>query len=226
MDKLSLYELFSFVIPGGIALHLLNWCSVNILQMGTVFSINDLSSSLTVLLCALFIGVLLHLLTFSLFMKYKSYNQIIYKSVQEINLDEYTISIIPFLNKEYENSKQHTIEKIENYNVPAQYLFDYAYYYLEVNGKNTQAKNFQSLYFFFRNLFTLSIIAIFLLFITIMYSAFNSLGVSIILKTVLYAGGFIGVMCITVPVANWLRKKMIITVFGSYYADRVHQTNK
>lgn len=226
MDKLSLYELFSFVIPGGIALHLLNWCSINILQMGTVFSINDLSSSLTVLLCALFIGVLLHLLTFSLFMKYKSYNLIIYKSVQEINFDKYTSSIIPFLNKEYEHSKQHAIEKIVNYNIPAQYLFDYAYYYLEVNGKNTQAKNFQSLYFFFRNLFTLSIVAIILLVIALLYSALSSLGVSVILKTVLYIGCFIGVMCITVPVANWLRRKMIITVFGSYYADRVHQTNK
>lgn len=226
MSKLSLYELFSFVIPGGIVLHLLNWCSVNVLNKDLIFSLSDLPNSLIAIVLALFIGVLLHLLTFSVFMRFEIYNQIIYKGVQEINFDEYILGIIPFLNKEYERSKQHAIDKIENYNIPAPYLFDYAYYYLEVNGKNTQTKNFQSLYFFFRNLFTLSIIAIFLLFVTIVYSAFNSLGISLILKTVLYAGCFIGVMCVTIPVANWLREKMIITVFGSYYADRVHQTNK
>ncbi|MCA4806652.1 type VI-B CRISPR accessory protein Csx27 [Myroides odoratimimus] len=226
MDKLSLYELFSFVIPGGIALHLLNWCSINVLSTGTLFNLTDLSNSLIALVFALLIGVALHIITFNILLKWSSYRQIIYKSVQQIKLDDYIQQVIPFLNQEYFHNKKHEVAANTNNAVPAENLFDYAYYYLEVNGKNAQAKNFQSLYFFFRNMFTLGIVSILILITALVYSTITSVGKDVLSEIVLKIAFFAVIIGIAVPVANWLRKKMIITVFGCYYADRVHQTNK
>lgn len=226
MDKLSLYELFSFVIPGGIALHLLNWCAVNVLDTDVIFSLSDLSSSLIALVQALLIGVTLHIITFNILLKCGGYRQMIYKSVQEVELDTYILQVIPFLNQEYFRNKKHEVAINADNAVPAENLFDYAYYYLEVNGKNAQAKNFQSLYFFFRNMFTLGLVSLLILIFALVYSLMRDLGGEVLRSIVMYIAFFTVIIGIAIPVANWLRRKMIITVFGCYYADRVHQSNK
>lgn len=225
MDKISVYEFFSFVVPGGLVLFLLNWCSINILKTGVIFSLSDLSNSLVSLVFALLIGTLLHTLTYSVLLKSKIYCRIIYKSVQEISLDDYTMRILPFLNQEYEKIKKHKVDDGGNDFVPASYLFDFAYYYLEVNSKNAQAKNFQSLYFLFRNIFTLGLVGICILTVAIVYSFFSRVDTSVFFDAILYLFLFIIISLLTIPVANWLRKKMIITVFGCYYADRSHHFN-
>ncbi|EHO06561.1 hypothetical protein HMPREF9712_03107 [Myroides odoratimimus CCUG 10230] len=75
-------------------------------------------------------------------------------------------------------------------------------------------------------MFTLGIVSIVILIIALVYSTITSVGKDVLSEIVFKIAFFAVIIGIAVPVANWLRKKMIITVFGCYYADRVHQTNK
>ncbi len=58
---------------------------------------------------------------------------------------------------EYIKDKKHKTEHTTG-DTPANYLFDYAYFYLETQGKIATAKNYQSIYFWFRNLFSICVI--------------------------------------------------------------------
>lgn len=219
MDKLSLYEILSFVIPGFIVIKLVDIFRFRLLGSNNLFSSDNIGDSLILFCASLVLGVIIHVLTTQVILKMPFLKKLVYTSVKDVELGEYSKLIIPYLNGEYTKLKKHDCNENTS-NQPTDYLFDFAYYYLEVNDKITQVKNFQSLYFMFRNFFTIGLILVPILLFTIFYSYYNelnqtqNLGLSLLIV-------FIGLL-VNIYVTRWLRIKMIERVFESYYADRTH----
>jgi len=219
MDKLSLYEILSFVIPGFIIIKLIDIFRYQLSGSNNIFSSDNIGDSLILFCASLVIGVIIHVLTTQVILKIRFLKKLVYTSVKDIELGKYSKLIIPYLNEEYAKLKKHDCEENTN-NQPSEYLFDFAYYYLEVNDKVTQVKNFQSLYFMFRNFFTIGLIVVPILLFTISYSYCNELdqtqnfGLSLLIVLIS--------LLVNIYVSRWLRIKMIERVFESYYADRIH----
>lgn len=219
MDKLSLYEILSFVIPGFIVIKLVDIFRFLLLGSNNLFSSDNIGDSLILFCVSLIFGVIIHVLTTQITLKISFFKKLVYTSVKDVELGKYSKLIIPYLNEEYTKLKKHDCDENTS-DQPTDYLFDFAYYYLEVNDKITQVKNFQSLYFMFRNFFTIGLILVPILLFTISYSYYNKLdqtqnfGLSLLIV-------FIGLLVI-IYVSRWLRIKMIERVFESYYADRTH----
>lgn len=219
MDKLSLYEILSFVIPGFIVIKLFDIFRFQLWESNNLFSSDNIGDSLILFCVSLIFGVIIHVLTTQVTLKISFFKKLVYTSVKDVELGEYSKLIIPYLNEEYAKLKKHDSNENTS-DQPSDYLFDFAYYYLEVNDKITQVKNFQSLYFMFRNFFTIGLILVPILLFTIAYSYCNelnqtqNLGLSLLIV-------FIGLLVI-IYVSRWLRIKMIERVFESYYADRTH----
>lgn len=229
MDKLSLYEILSFVIPGFILVFITNFYTDCIFNFGNFLDTsNDISKSLLLVAISLFLGILIHIITFR-FLKtsrLKWYKKLIFKSVQDISVTNAFIQrVIPFLNDEYKKIRKHHEEPV-NANEAEANLFDFAYLYLEVNDKITPAKNFQSMYFWFRNMFTMSIILVpaSILLYCLTYYLDLSEGQKNYALWIIIINIILGIMII--PTANWLREKLIEKVLWSYYVERVHENEK
>lgn len=219
MDKLSLYEILSFVIPGFIVIKLVDILRYQLLENNNLFSSDNIGDSLILFCVSLVIGVIIHVLTTQVILKMPFLKKLVYTSVKDVELGDYSKLIIPFLNEEYARLKKHNCNE-DTSNQPTEYLFDFAYYYLEVNDKITQVKNFQSLYFMFRNFFTVGLILVPILLFTIFYTYCNKLD-----QTQNFVLAFFIVLIsllVNIYVTRWLRIKMIERVFESYYADRTH----
>lgn len=227
MDKLSLYEILSFLVPGFIATQLINYYYVDVFSQPNLLS-NDtfnLESSFLLFILALFLGILTQILTFR-FLNWKWIKKLVFKSPQQISVEnDFVQRAIPFLNAEYKLLRKHG-EKEPKPNEADAYLFDFAYLYLEVNDKVTPAKNFQSLYFAFRNVFSLCLITLFVTALTLLISFFVDLGCYTIFK--LKSLFFITLIITPLIIigARWLREKLVEKVFWSYYVDRVHEKEK
>jgi hypothetical protein len=224
MEKLSLYELLSFVVPGFVLLELSKWFGSFFIDVNIKLD-ESLSNSLLQFVIALFLGIIIHVLTFKIFLNIKWYKKMIYKSLQKISVEnEFIQRAIPYLNEHYISNRKHN-EKPVNENEAENNLFDYAYCYLEINDKIAAAKSFQSLYFLFRNIFTINLIylPISVFTILILYTqnyccckqrtALTALILLIIIAFVLV---FIG---------RWLREKTVEKVIWSYYVAITHGEN-
>ena len=143
-------------------------------------------------------------------------------SVQKISMqNKFIKKTIPFLNEEYKTLRKHNDEAVKK-DEAEENLFDFAYYYLEVNNKIAPSKNFQSLYFWFRNMF---VISLFLIPVSIAIMAItlcncytyeqreNAIWILIINLIMLF---------IIIPTARWLREKYIDKILWSYYVERIH----
>lgn len=232
MDKLSIYELLSFIIPGYIAAKVIEYY-LSFYSLHLPFPMEgNLDDNLLMLVVAIILGVAIHVLTFKIIgiKSLKRWKGWIYKPEAEyIKNSKFgeLLMIMPAVKIMYEKDKLHKDElskiTISEDNTLEYYdwTFDFAYYYLEVNDKITQAKNFQSFYFLFRNLFVMSMIHFVLLIILGIASFFTDDGYSIL-------NPFTGLMVLLlllltwliVIVTNWLRGKMIDRVLWSYYVDR------
>lgn len=226
MDKFSLYEFLSFVVPGFIALQIVEFYNSSVFEQANLLNFeSDIQESFVLFCLSLFAGIFIHIITFKL-IKYKWYKQIIYKPIQDISLKVEEIKkIMPFLNEEYNKIKKHEEKDIKGKDT-APNIFDFAYYFLETNNKITPAKNFQSLYFWFRNMFTLILITIGITLLLCIGSFFIE---EILDKTTVlfwFLTKIIAITIIVVPIANWLREKMVTKIFWSYYVERVHQINE
>jgi hypothetical protein len=229
MDKLSLYEILSFVIPGFILVFITNLYTDCVFNLSNFLdTTNDISESLLLFVVSLFFGIVIHIITFR-FLKtsrLKWYKKLIFKSVQAISADNAFIQrVIPFLNDEYKKVRKHHEEPVNETEAEAN-LFDFAYLYLEVNDKITPAKNFQSMYFWFRNMFTMSIILvpISILLYGITFYMDLSHGQKNYALWIIIINIILGIVII--PTANWLREKLIEKVLWSYYVERVHENEK
>ena len=232
MDKLSIYELLSFIIPGFLAAKIIEYY-LNFYDLTLPFPIDGkLDDNLLLLVVAIIFGVAIHVLTFKIIgiESFKWLKAWIYKPeieyIKDSKFGELPM-IMPAVKKYYEQDKNHKDElskikvsetaEIEYY----AWTFDFAYYYLEVNDKITQAKNFQSFYFLFRNLFVMSMVHFALIIIMGIASFFvdadyNILNMSSVRMVIL-------LMLLTwliVVVTGWLRGKMIDRILWSYYVDR------
>lgn len=236
MDKLSIYELLSFIIPGYVATRIVEYY-LKFYNVTLPFPMEGkMDENLHLLVIAIILGVAIHVLTFKVIShpKLKWMKSWIYKPEDEYikNSKEGELPMImTAVKSHYESDKQHNDEKseiklsadksIEYYG----WTFDFAYYYLEVNDKITQAKNFQSFYFLFRNLFVMSMVHFVMLFFLCIASFFTIARYSMLnISTALIVLLLLLLTWLIVVVTNWLRGKMIYRVFWSYYMDR--QINK
>lgn len=231
MTKFSIYEFLSYLIPGYIGVKLIEHY-LDIFSVKFPYEVvGKIDDSVTILVFAIILGVMLHTFTFKL-MKFDWFRKWAYPLESQYVKDSIELrKIVPKVAQLYikrsqdlfpEEKETITLSENEKLEYPT-YLFDYAYYYLEVNDKDNQTKSFQGFYFLFRNLFTLSLINIFLFVITFFLSfttddvsLFNihTLIIVIILLLFIWVFSFI---------AKFLRGKMIHRVFWSYYIDQKHK---
>lgn len=227
MDKLSLYEILSFVVPGFIFISVIEVYNTFVFGNPSFFSNgeNKLEDSLLLFCLSLFIGIIIHIVTFRFLKtsKLKWYKKLIFKNVNDIVItNEFIQKAIPFLNADYRIVREHYEDEISSDKV-ANNLFDFAYLYLEVNDKISSAKNFQSMYFWFRNMFTICILLAPISIIILIVVYLNNYEDSQVNYSLFIAIGTLVVGLILIPTANWLREKLIEKVLWSYYVERVHQ---
>jgi hypothetical protein len=192
----------------------------------------NLDDNLLMLVVSIILGVAIHVLTFKVInhSKLKWMKAWIYKPeteyIKNSKSGELTM-IMPSIKKMYEKDKHHNDDMstitlsndttVEYYD----WTFDFAYYYLEVNDKITQAKNFQSFYFLFRNLFVMSMVHFKIMILLVITSFFVSPENSIINWNTLFMFVLLAIItCLIVTITGWLRSKMIDRVLWSYYVDR------
>ncbi len=219
MEKLSLYELLSFVLPGAVMLEVINRFSSHILEQekeGLIPS-GSFGEGLIFLSLALFVGSIIHIVSFKLSMKYEWYNTLAAKPINKMKNANYIEKIYPKLQEEF--CRKHSLT---DKNVSKVDIFDTAYYYLEANDKITQAKNFQSLFFLFRNMFTVCMVVF----------VFSSLGIIVFLiigecdkATCLAYYYLTTLICgfLSSFVAQWFRVKMTDRILGLYYSELTHK---
>lgn len=243
MDKLSIYELLSFIIPGYIAAKIIEYY-LTFYEIKLPFPMEgNLDDNLLLLVVSIILGVFIHVLTFKIISLdgLEWMKDLIYKKEKDYIKDSKNgelAMIIPAVAALYEKEKNHqdaiseiraVLEvkdkdgNVEKKDIELDYYdwtFDFAYYYLEVNDKITQAKNFQSFYFLFRNLFVMSMvhfaILILLAFMSFIKPAFSILNIDTLYTVLLLAA----ITWLIAVVTNWLRGKMIDRVLWSYYVDR------
>lgn len=233
MDRFSIYELLSYIVPGYVAAKILEYY-LQLYEVILPFPIDGtLDNNLLLLVVAIILGVAVHVLTFRL-MPYKWFKWCVYKPeshyIKDSKFGELH-KIVPEVIKLYEEDRSHkdtASDIVLSDGTTLKYhdwTFDFAYYYLEVNDKITQAKNFQSFYFLFRNLFTISLIHFVVLVVLWLTGLMGCIPVCIhnldTLMMVLVLALF---TVLIVIIAQWLRGKMIDRVLCSYYVDR--QINK
>lgn len=224
MGKFSFYELFSFVAPGfGVILitkfYLIYVFGLDIINIfdKTVIDIFFLFT------LALFIGILLQILTFSI-LKWKSlkwYKNIVFKCPNDISSKLKHISnIIPYLIEYYRKNNKHHLNKDYD-KVTADDVFDLAYYYLEVNDKIGSTKKFQSMYFWLRNTLTVCLFNhLFSLFIFLYVLIVNNPLYSTRHAFLFLIFNLLLFLLLLYP-TKWLREKMVIKLFWSFYTDLI-----
>ena len=226
MEKFSLYEVLSFLIPGFLLVSIFQLYHQHVFGCESLINTNGEFGKNLILVCiSLFAGIMLHVVnSWLLELRFFKWMQNkIYPDVQVLCANnEFVTRVIPYLNQEYKRLRKHD-EPDCSENIPAKNLFDFAYYYLEVNNKIAAAKSFQSLYFWFRNMYVLSFL---LLPISIAIVAIALLGDYKITQSqwaIKIALLNLVLPFLIRPIAVWLRKKMIDKVFWGYYLERVHK---
>ncbi len=227
MERLSLYEFLSFVMPGVVVVevsrHFLTY-----LPVSTLMAWHEQSSGwvggLVYFLLVLGLGCLVHVLTFKCISSLKWYKTLVYPQMQDLKFYGIVKAAIPFLNEHYAKAHKAKMKQPKTPMTPAKNLFDFAYYYLEAKGKIAQAKNFQGLYFLFRNLVTLAILGVGIsvtggVLLLCLYPK-----ESLLTDVVVLLVGSLLVMGVCTYMARWFRQKMADRVLGTYYAEIVHQT--
>ncbi|MCH8535816.1 MAG: hypothetical protein LAT51_12155, partial [Flavobacteriaceae bacterium] len=120
------------------------------------------------------------------------------------------------------NNKHHQNKDYDK--VTADDVFDLSYYYLEVNDKIGPTKNFQSLYFWLRNTLSVCLLNIpITLFLIIYLLLVNNPDYSL-LHAFLFLIFNLLLFIVLLHPTKWLREKMIIKLFWSFYTDLI--TNK
>lgn len=143
--------------------------------------------------------------------------------VQEVSVKNTMLQrTIPFLNNEYRRLRKHD-EKPAIENHAEDQLFDFAYYYLEVNDKISAAKNYQSLYYWFRNMFTISVVLVPVSLVILAITFFCEYSPKQQGYAISIAAINILLFLILIPTARFLREKMINKILWSYYVERIHQ---
>lgn len=216
MSQLSIYDFLSFFLPGFIAVEL---CRLLGMYSGIALTLpihfSDVEKGLIVLAVSLILGLFIHRLTFlAVDRKWQWYQNLVMLSIGQVAAHSDDILYIqPYLD---EYCKQITGQPFFiNKEKVAPYFFDHAYYVVEANEKMNVAKNLQSMYFFCRNIFTLTLIVgplliVFMALILLLTGMFNYSWLLITVAVI--ATVFISRIC-----ANFYRVKMIERIFWTYH---------
>jgi hypothetical protein len=236
MEKLSLYEILSYVIPGFILIAIVEIYNQYVFENLPLYNHQGkFEDSIILFISSLFLGIIIHIITFRMLKKSKnkciqkfkkSYQTLIYKSPQALSASNKEIQkIIPFLNREYIRLRKHQEEAVGE-NQAENNLFDFAYIYLEIHDKIAPAKSFQSLYFWFRNMFTISLLLVPFSILIYILTVINGFYMHQQKTAILFF--FLNVVfgLIVIPIANWLREKLVHKIMWSYYVARIHENEK
>lgn len=211
MDKLSIYELFSYLIPGYVAIHLSN----HFFHFTEIVATTDMNMTVFVLVASLIVGVIIHSFVDS-FKPFEWFENLVFMHPNEIyKNDKYlTEQMKSFLLQEYEKTSNiSVIEKINDY---PKNLFDHAYYYLESKEKSGPVKNLHSLYYLLRNVAFLLIIS---LIIGVIFMISN---IKVVNEREIFVVSLVGAFgCLFA--ARFLRKKYIGKTIKMYYSCLIHK---
>lgn len=207
MEKLSLYDLLSFLLPGAVATILLD-----LLFDSSNYVLNhkiDPQYDIVVFLClSFFAGSIIHYFCFTKFignvLRFFGLNT----SIQDIY--EKSGAISPHIKDFYEKK----ITEFQQLNYKRRFdqfeeLWSEVYFELEANNQITVPKSFQSFYFFFRNVFFLSIITL-LVSIILQISGHIDFSVVTLIKVIGFGGA-------SIFAGRMHRKKMVERMFWTYY---------
>ncbi len=227
MEKFSLYEILSFLIPGFILIKIILMYQQFVFGVSDFINMESKFEENILLIClSLFAGVVLHFFSFKLCKRkgLKWIENIIMPGWKKVSDKNESIKIIiPFLNKEYNRLQKHF--EVTDKNKVDQHLYDFAYYYLEVNDKISAAKSFQSLYHWFKNMYIISVALLVPSFVIWLIASAEKYCDSqkqyalwmMIINIIL--------LVFFIPTARRLNEIMIKKVLWSYYVDRAHQKN-
>jgi len=96
-------------------------------------------------------------------------------------------------------------------------FYDRMYYELDYEGKLEAAKEFQSIYIFFRNLFISSVIALLLLIVVIIINVFQHGFLEAFNTSCVILSIYIGIFILSIAVAKWFRKRMVSKMYWYFY---------
>jgi hypothetical protein len=215
MQKLSLYDLLSVLLPGAILTLVIEFIGLN---FGIEVSSSDLNEYFTLTLflsSSIFLGSIINISTRNLLNLYKfiglytPLSQIYSKSLGLVHIKPFFQNILDSFTIDFSKNDNDSIENIEKRKL--EHLWSIIYYELEAKEDIGAPKAFQSFYFFFRNFFTLGIILFFpLLFLMInkhyeeqylLFFVFNLISI-----------------LLSIPAARWNRKQMTERMFWTYYS--------
>lgn len=214
MKNFSIYELLSYLIPGFLFLKLLTYYLADFqLQSLSKFD-GDLNNNIFFLVVSLVIGVALHRFTF-IIKNWPLYRNDVYVSIDKLKEESEELKkLIPLVEDIMKT-------KIGESQFDKTYLFDIAYYYLEVNSKIGTSKSFQSFYFLFRNIYTVLLLTSPFLLIKLGTTFVNYQTTTS--KETLTLVSVLLLFPISVWCARFMRRKMFERVFWSYYIDNIHK---
>lgn len=217
MNKLSLYDLFSFALPGFVSIVFIKLLSgiseVQILE--NIFSIvdNEIAQGLMIIVLSFVIGSVIHGLTFYLIElslyrytgMYQSVGQIVAKAeidpvvMAALDADCRTQFNVPCIKRQHGQS------------VFSDSYYSFIYFTLEVANKISAPKAFQSFYFFFRNLFTIQVMLIIAELILLIFDRPHTHEY----LCAVFASLLLGLLCIVL--ARWHRIKMVDRIIWCYF---------
>ena len=208
MEKISLYDLLSILLPGAIFTLFIEFMFFQFNWHIDNYEVNEYFKLTIFLSSSIFFGSIINIITRALLDKYYSKTWL-YEPIPDIYKKLYSdenLPIVKFLTK-----KLNEIED-NNFNNKIESLWDEIYFELESNNKIKVAKDFQSFYFFFRNFFTLGLLLLFVLIVlTIVW--YNTKHVFA------YLLGFdVIMMILSIISAKWNRKQMVKRLFWTYYS--------
>jgi len=204
MEKLSLYDFLSVLLPGSLlTLFLLFF----VRDLGVDFKqieLNQYFSLMVFLSFSIFLGSIINILTRSLLDKpYKAIG--LYEPISKI----YSKFSKGKLLEPYYEEMMNKLSPEKDFDEKIEDVWAKIYYTLEANNKIAVPKSFQSFYFFFRNFFTLGLLLLIPAVIMLCYYQFNYYLYTLIL-TIL-------IMVLSIFSAKWNRKKMVERMFWTYY---------
>lgn len=213
MDKLSLYDFLSFLVPGFIAVEWVRFfytaTGLPLIPLLTIYT--DVELGFILLCISFFTGLIIHCITFWA-IGLKWYKHLIFPSAGPVmNRSNSLGPALPRLEKLCAEKCGRSLFNNKGELAPG--FFDEAYFTLEGTDKMNSIKGYQSIYFFLRNVFTLCLIAFTAMLLAQLWLLIST-HVSPAIWLALLITTVITLLCL--PLARFSRKKMIDRLFWTY----------
>jgi len=209
MEKLSLYDLLSVLLPGALLTLFIEVVATDYGLDLNSLKINQYFRLTIFLTSSIFLGSLVNIITRILFKIYRKIG--LFTSVYKIYKKSKNLKQIhAFFDKMMQAIDKRHLKK-DSKHERIEYLWNEIYYELEATDKIKTPKAFQSFYFFFRNFFTLGLIL--LLFLPILV-AIKWVSIK---YTLLLGVNILGIIMSSFA-GKWYRERMVERMFWTYYS--------